>query len=172
MQNTEKTAAPVNKFMVTTIALLLITLLWIGGRFVFPNVPTIFAGMRPGNIGIHDGKLAPCPPSPNCVSSFSKDGEHFIAPLPYKSTPEYAMTDIKKIILSFDRSKIITEMPNYLYAEFSTVFLGFVDDVEFLIDEQAKVIHTRSASRLGESDLGLNRQRVNAIAAKFAEFSK
>jgi uncharacterized protein (DUF1499 family) len=172
MQSTEKKSAPVNKFMLTTIALLLIPLLWIGARFLFPNVPTIFAGSRPANIGIHDGKLAPCPPSPNCVSSFSKDAEHFIAPLPYKSAPKDAIVTLKKVILSFERSKIISETPNYLSAEFSTVLMGFVDDVEFLIDDTAQVIQTRSASRLGESDLGLNRQRLNAIVAKFAEFNK
>jgi uncharacterized protein (DUF1499 family) len=67
-----------------------------------------------------------------------------------------------------DRAEIIQADGNYVYAEFTTALMGFVDDVEFFLDESAGVIHVRSASRLGESDLGVNRKRVEAIRAAFS----
>ncbi|MEA5627825.1 DUF1499 domain-containing protein [Nostoc sp. UHCC 0251] len=126
----------------------------------------VFAGKRPNNLGISNGKLAPCPNSPNCVSSQSTDAVHKIAPLTFTSTPEEAITNLKKIIESLPRTKIITESQDYLYAEFKSALLGFVDDVEFYLDRNANVIQVRSASRLGQSDLGVNRQRIETIRAK------
>ena len=129
----------------------------------------MFAGKRPNNLGVRDGKLAPCPSTPNCVCSQSEDAEHKIEPLTYKSTPEVAFTQLKQAIASQPRTKIITESPNYLYAEFTSAIMKFVDDVEFYLDEDAKVIHVRSASRLGQSDLGVNRKRIETIRAKLQE---
>lgn len=130
---------------------------------------SLFAGKRPNNLGVRDGKLAPCPSSPNCVSSQSEDAGHKIEPLTYKSTPQVALAQLKQAIQSLPRTKIITETPNYLYAEFTSAIMGFVDDVEFYLDEDAKVIHLRSASRLGQSDLGVNRKRIETIRAKLQE---
>ncbi|MBE9103516.1 DUF1499 domain-containing protein [Nostoc cf. edaphicum LEGE 07299] len=127
----------------------------------------VFAGKRPNNLGISNGKLAPCPNSPNCVSSQSTDASHQIAPLTFTSTLEEAITNLKQIIESLPRTKIITENKDYLYAEFKSALLGFVDDVEFYLDRTANVIHVRSASRLGQSDLGVNRKRIETIRAKF-----
>jgi uncharacterized protein (DUF1499 family) len=129
----------------------------------------IFAGKRPNNLGVRDGKLASCPTSPNCVSSQSTDAVHKIAPLTYTSTPEQALADIKSVI---PRTKIITESNEYLYAEFKSALMGFVDDVEFYVDRNANVIHVRSASRLGQSDLGVNRQRVETIRTKLNEIQQ
>ena len=129
----------------------------------------MFTGKRPSNLGVRDGKLAPCPSTPNCVCSQSEDAEHKIEPLTYKSTPEVAFTQLKQAIASQPRTKIITESPNYLYAEFTSAIMKFVDDVEFYLDEDAKVIHVRSASRLGQSDLGVNRKRIETIRAKLQE---
>ncbi|MEH1951171.1 MAG: DUF1499 domain-containing protein [Nostoc sp.] len=127
----------------------------------------VFAGKRPNNLGISNGKLASCPNSPNCVSSQSPDASHQIAPLTFTSTPEEAITNLKQIIESLPRTKIITESKDYLYAEFKSALLGFVDDVEFYLDRSANVIHVRSASRLGQSDLGVNRKRIETIRANF-----
>lgn len=127
----------------------------------------IFAGQRPNNLGVRNGKLAPCPKSPNCVSSQSSDPIHQIAPLNFTTTPEKAIAFLKIIIQSLPRTKIITESEDYLYAEFKSALMGFVDDVEFYLDPKTKVIQVRSASRLGESDLGVNRQRIETIRAKF-----
>ncbi|MBD2728941.1 DUF1499 domain-containing protein [Nostoc sp. FACHB-892] len=126
----------------------------------------VFAGKRPNNLGISNGKLAPCPNSPNCVSSQSTDETHKIAPLTFTSTPEEAIANLKEIIQSLPRTKIISESQDYLYAEFKSALLGFVDDVEFYLDRNANVIQVRSASRLGQSDLGVNRQRIETIRGK------
>jgi uncharacterized protein (DUF1499 family) len=79
------------------------------------------------------------------------------------------MANLKTVIQSLERTKIITETENYLYAEFTSKLMGYVDDVEFLLDDGAKVIHVRSASRLGQSDLGVNRKRIETIRTKLNE---
>jgi uncharacterized protein (DUF1499 family) len=130
------------------------------------NKIMVFAGKRPSNLGVNNGKLAPCPNSPNCVSSQSSDATHQIAPLTFTSTPERAIATLKGIIQSLPRTKIITESKDYLYAEFKSALMGFVDDVEFYLDRKANLIQVRSASRLGQSDLGVNRQRIETIRAQ------
>lgn len=131
----------------------------------------MFAGKRPDNLGMRDGKLAPCPSTPNCVSSQSSDVEHKIEPLSYGSTATKAMADLKATLQAMKKTKIITEDKNYLYAEFTSAIMGFVDDVEFYLNEEAKVIHVRSASRLGKSDLGVNRKRIETIRTKLQAIS-
>jgi uncharacterized protein (DUF1499 family) len=122
-----------------------------------------FAGTRPNNLGVKDGKLAVCPGSPNCVNSQSQDAQSQIEPL-----RAMAIADLKKIIESMERVTIIQETDNYLYAEFKSKLMGYVDDVEFYLDPGENVIHVRSASRLGKSDLGVNRKRIEEIRAKLA----
>ncbi|MEA5532846.1 DUF1499 domain-containing protein [Crocosphaera sp. XPORK-15E] len=120
-----------------------------------------FSGTRPNNLGVKDGKLTACPGTPNCVNSQSSDAQSKIAPL-----PNMAISELKKIVENMERTTIIEETDNYLYAEFKTPLMGFVDDVEFYLNSNENVIHVRSASRLGKSDLGLNRKRVEEIRAK------
>jgi uncharacterized protein (DUF1499 family) len=120
-------------------------------------------GSRPMNLGVNDGKLAPCPASPNCVSSQSKDKEHGIEPLRYTGSATEAMDRLKKIIIGMKRTRIIAETGPYIHAEFTSALFRFVDDVEFFLDERAAVIHVRSASRIGYSDLGVNRKRIETI---------
>ena len=129
----------------------------------------MFAGKRPTNLGVQSGKLAPCPSTPNCVNSQSQDSEHKIEPLTYNSSAAQAIADLKTVIQSFPKTKIVAETDNYLYAEFTIKLIGFVDDVEFYIDDAAKTIHVRSASRLGQSDLGVNRKRIETLRAKLNE---
>ncbi len=128
-----------------------------------------FSGTRPTNLGVKDGKFAPCPTSPNCVSSQAptSDAEHFIAPLPFSGSGSAAIAQLKTLIQGMERTAIIQEDATYLYAEFTTKLMGYVDDVEFWADEASKTVQVRSASRLGKSDLGLNRQRIEAIRAQF-----
>jgi uncharacterized protein (DUF1499 family) len=121
----------------------------------------MFSGKRPSNLGVKDGKLASCPGTPNCVSSQSTKSQDKIAPLPMTS-----IAQLRKVVEGMELTKIIKETDNYLYAEFKSKLMGFVDDVEFYLDSKAKVIHVRSASRLGKSDLGANRKRVEEIRAK------
>ncbi len=126
-----------------------------------------FSGTRPDNLGVENGHLQPCPDSPNCVSSESLDEEHQIEPLNVQGTPEEAFDRLKMAIETMNNAEIITENNSYLYAEFTTAILGFVDDVEFSLDSEQNLIQVRSASRLGESDLGVNRRRVETIRAMF-----
>uniref|UniRef100_A0A832H2K4 DUF1499 domain-containing protein n=1 Tax=Oscillatoriales cyanobacterium SpSt-402 TaxID=2282168 RepID=A0A832H2K4_9CYAN len=123
----------------------------------------MFAGKRPTNLGVKDGRLSPCPSSPNCVCSYDTDAVHAIVPLSFSGEPSEAIAKLKQVIQSMERTTIITESLDYLYAEFKSKLIGFVDDVEFYVDPAAKVIHVRSASRLGKSDLGVNRNRIEQI---------
>lgn len=119
-----------------------------------------FPGQRPSNLGVKEGKLAPCPSSPNCVSSQAtpEDATHFIAALPLAD-----IARIRAIVEGMERTRVIEAGANYLYAEFESKLMGFVDDVEFYRDATTGVVHVRSASRLGQSDLGVNRQRVETL---------
>jgi len=121
---------------------------------------TACAGEPPQNIGVTDNRLAPCPDSPNCVSSFATDEEHGIEPL------QASLEQIEEILISMDRTNIVRRDGNYLYAEFTSRLLGFVDDVEFLFDPESAVTQVRSASRLGYSDLGANRSRIENIRGR------
>jgi uncharacterized protein (DUF1499 family) len=118
---------------------------------------TACAGEPPQNIGVQNGRLTPCPDSPNCVSSFATDETHAIEPL------AASLADVERVLLEFDDTNIVSSEGNYLYAEFTTRIMGYVDDVEFLYDRNNGVTHVRSASRLGYSDLGANRNRIERI---------
>ena len=117
------------------------------------------AGEPPQNIGVADGRLTPCPESPNCVSSFANDETHGIAPLAAD------LRQVESVLVGMDAANIVRAADNYLYAEFTSRLMGYVDDVEFLYDPARGVTHVRSASRLGYSDLGANRKRIEAIRA-------
>ena len=118
-------------------------------------------------IGIVDGKFHPCPDTPNCVSTQAADNKHKIDPIQYSGSLSEAKEKIVKIINSLKRSKIITNKENYIHAEFRTATFRFVDDVEFLFDDSEKIIHFRSRARLGISDMGVNRKRMEIIRKKF-----
>ena len=127
------------------------------------------AGRCPSNLGVRDGRLASCPDSPNCVSSQSTDAAHAVAPLTYRTTAADAVAALKQIIKGMKRAVVVEETATYLHIEFTSTLFRFVDDVEFLADETAKVIHVRTASRLGKSDLGVNRKRVEEIRRRWQE---
>jgi uncharacterized protein (DUF1499 family) len=129
-----------------------------------------FPGQKPTNLGVQNGQLAACPDSPNCVSSQAptSDKDHSIAPIAYTGEAMDAIAKLKTLIEGQERTTIVQTSETYLYAEFASKLMGFVDDVEFYADNNAKVIHVRSASRLGQSDLGVNRQRVEEFRAKMA----
>jgi uncharacterized protein (DUF1499 family) len=116
-----------------------------------------------GVAGGRDRPLAPCPASRNCVSSRAEDEQHRVAPLPFTGTASEAMTRLAAVLRELPRTTIVEADGSYLHAESRSALFRFVDDVEFLADEAAKVIHVRSASRVGSSDLGVNRRRVEAI---------
>ena len=121
---------------------------------------TACAGEPPQNIGAREGRLSPCPESPNCVSSFESSEEHSIAAL------DATLAQIQQVVLALDEANIVEQSSNYMYVEFTSRLMGYVDDVEFLYDSASNQTHVRSASRLGYSDLGANRKRIEAIRAQ------
>lgn len=126
---------------------------------------------RSADLGVNNGKLKPCPQSPNCVSSQGTDKQHYIEPLHYVGAIREAREMILTVIQAMKRTKIIISEDNYIRAEFVSALFRFVDDVEFYFDESSKTIHIRSASRVGSSDLGVNRKRMEQIRAKYTALS-
>ena len=113
--------------------------------------------------------LPTCPSSPNCVSTQAQDEGHTIAPFRYRKSRAEAKEALKEIVRSLPRSKLVEEDESYLHYEFTSLLLRFVDDVEFLFDDEAKTIHFRSASRTGYGDLGVNRNRMEQVRALVGE---
>ncbi len=130
------------------------------------------SGVRPANLGVKDGKLAPCPATPNCVSSQSADKEHAVEPLYYTTSAPQAMADLKKVILGMKRARIVDEHDSYIHAEFTSALWRFVDDAEFYFDDTKKLIQVRSASRLGKSDFGVNRKRMERLREAWTSLGK
>ncbi|HSH93001.1 MAG TPA: DUF1028 domain-containing protein [Roseimicrobium sp.] len=124
-------------------------------------------GGRPTDLGVRNGRLKDCPDSPNCVSSQATDPGHKIDPLPFVGTPDASMVRVKNALSKMSGVKIVNESPGYLHAEFTTLLMRYVDDVEFYYNEAAKQIEVRSASRIGHSDLGKNRKRMEEFRKAF-----
>jgi len=139
---------------------------WLLGFFLAVCLFGGCGGSRPSNLGVKDNRLSPCPSSPNCVSSQSDQEKHRIDPIRFSSPPAGAMDRLKKVVRGMERTTVVSETSNYLHVEFRT-FLGFVDDAEFCLDENQKVIHLRSASRVGYWDLGVNRRRMESVRREF-----
>jgi uncharacterized protein (DUF1499 family) len=111
--------------------------------------------------------LPPCPASPNCVSSLEPAGARHVEPFPYRETQAEARAQLIDTILSMPRAKMVVAEGNYLQVEFRSALFHFVDNVEFLFDGGNKVIHVRSASRVGYYDFGVNRRRVEELRKRF-----
>lgn len=132
---------------------------------ILSSILAACAGERPNNLGEKAGQLAACPASPNCVSSQSADEGRRIAPLAFSGDPDAAFARLKLVLGGRAETTIIEERPGYLRVELHTTL--FVDDGEFLLDRVRTVIHVRSAARLGYSDLGKNRRRMEEIRRQF-----
>jgi uncharacterized protein (DUF1499 family) len=118
--------------------------------------------------GLLSGSLAPCPDKPNCVcSEFGDAAVHYIAPLDYAGTPpEQAWGDVLQIIKELG-GEVVVANDEYIAATFSSSVFGFIDDVECRLEPSQKRIQIRSASRVGHSDLGVNRRRVETMTRLF-----
>ena len=135
---------------------------------ILPVAAMVAMGCSSGQkTGVVNGRLLPCPGSPNCVSSQSPDGSHKMNPIKYNEPVTKAMEKLEAVLSREKRVKIITSEPDYIHAVFSSNFFRFKDDVEFYADDSNKVIHFRSASRLGYSDFGANRKRMEKIKNAF-----
>ena len=130
-------------------------------------------GNTPKRLGVSDGRLKPPSGTPNSVSSqASLYPDHpqlayaAMEPIQPNGDGTAAMRKLAALLRASANVQLITDEPDYLYAQCATPVLKFTDDVEFWLDRQAGVIHFRSASRIGRKDLGVNRARIEAIRAQ------
>ena len=122
--------------------------------------------------GLTDGRLQPCPGTPNCVNSeFASDAEHYIEPLVYSAGDAAQVLPRLKTIVRDMGGSIQVEKADYLAVTFTSSIFRFVDDLEIRIDSGQNTIHLRSASRVGRGDLGANRKRVQRIKKSFHEIT-
>ena len=147
--------------VIAVILIMVVVAIYISGRLVIAA-----ASPQPATVG-RPGELAPCPPSPNCVSSLAdpSDTEHVIAPIAYSDSAEEAQARLVTVLQGIERMTPVREEPGYVHVIFRSNLWGFVDDAEFVFDEDAQQIHLRIAARLGYSDLGVNRQYSETIRA-------
>jgi uncharacterized protein (DUF1499 family) len=147
------------------IFLILPLLLLAAGQF------GLLKGRPPTEPGLREGKLRPPSPSPNSVSSQASlwpEGEYAVKyaaidPLSFTQDSALAMNRLRDVLAGWPGAQIVENSPDYIAVQFETRWLRFVDDAEFLLDSSARVIHVRSASRLGRKDFGANRSRIEAI---------
>jgi len=131
-------------------------------------------GRAPENLGVRDGRLKPPSRTPNSVSSQTAlhDGQRYqldyarIDPIRYSGDGAATLDRIKRIVAAMPGAQVIESRPDYLYVQFMTRWLKFVDDTEFWVSPAENVVHVRSASRVGKKDFGVNRARIEAIRAR------
>jgi len=121
-------------------------------------------------LGVNSGQLLPCPDKPNCVNSQATDEEHSIEPIDFTGNQQAAKDKLLQILNALETTNIIVTEENYIQVEFTSKVFGFVDDVEFYFPStktEKIIINLRSASRLGHSDMGANRERIEQIRNEF-----
>lgn len=128
------------------------------------------AGQPPEKRGLEDGNLLACPNTPNCVSTAKRPSERYISPFEYSRKREEAIAIMVEIVKELGNTKIREEKNGYLWVECSSKIFGFVDDLEIYFPPEKKVVYIRSASRLGYSDLGVNRKRLENIRERFNNY--
>ncbi|MEM9775434.1 MAG: DUF1499 domain-containing protein [Chloroflexota bacterium] len=149
--------------IILVVLVIFVLIIVIGGRAYVNNFP------RPSSVGT--GTIAPCPESPNCVSSKETDDLHKIDPFDIGADgAQSTLAQLEQVLSEMDNSTIITKTDNYLFAEFRSPFWRFVDDVEFFAGPDK--IDVRSAARIGYSDMNVNRKRVESIRKKLASFTE
>jgi uncharacterized protein (DUF1499 family) len=122
---------------------------------------------RPTTLRSTPTSLAPCPDKPNCVSTEATQGSRRMEPIPFEGEPELALGRLARIVESMPGGEVRRREPGYLHATFTTRLMKYVDDVDLMIDPDARVIRFRSASRIGTWDLGTNRRRMRQIRRRF-----
>ena len=130
----------------------------------------LFSGTRPAALGFSGGRFAPGDWRPNWVSSTvpPEDAAHYVAPIAFAGDPAAAWAALEAAVAVMPRARVASRAPGYLHVEFASKGLGFVDDAEFALDGAARVIHAKSAARLGIRDFSVNRDRVESIRAALA----
>ncbi len=155
---------------------------WLAALIVAASILIVIAGQLgllrgrpPENLGVHDGRLKPPSRSPNSVSSQARlhDAQRYaveyahIEPLRFSGDGTAALEKLRRIVADMPGAQVIESKPDYLYVQFVTTWLKFVDDTELWRSPAENVFHVRSASRIGHKDLGVNRARIEAIRARF-----
>ena len=135
----------------------------------------LFQSSAPTDIGVRDGRLKPPSSTDNSVTSQAalypdppQRSYSTIAPLALRGDGSATLAKIKTIVEAMPGARVVSSQPDYLYAQYTTLLMKYVDDVEFWFDPAAQVVQVRSASRVGKSDLGVNRKRVEAVRAALA----
>lgn len=121
----------------------------------------------PGAVATPGEMLRPCPSRPNCVSTEAADRRHAMEAISFRGTTEDAQRHARQALLAEPRTRVTLEAPGYLRAESRSRLFRFVDDVEVVVDGPARVVRFRSASRVGRSDLGVNRARMERFTRRF-----
>ena len=132
------------------------------GLFVYLSIDS----RRARETGLLNGKLRPCPGTPNCVVSENSGKDSYIEPLTFSGEPGAAWEHAKEALTGLG-GRIEKNTGDYLWATFRSRIWRFVDDTELRLDAAGKVIHVRSASRVGKGDLGVNRKRVERLRSLF-----
>lgn len=146
----------------SSAVLVVIAVLAIGAGSLFV---ASLASRPPAGLGVRGDRLAACPSSPNCVSTQAEDRDHWIRPID-TDHPDPLIV-IRQILQQFPRVTVVSDTATYVHAEFRSRLFRFPDDVEFFCSPDTGRIHFRSASRLGHSDLGVNRARMEEIRERF-----
>lgn len=155
---------------------------WVGGILLAVLVAALiagqvgaFSGRQPDDLGVRDGKLKRPSKTPNSVSSQAElwpghPQRHYarIAPLPLRGDGPATLDRLEAIVRGLPGARIVERKPDYLYAQVTTRWMKFVDDLEFWVDPVAGVVQVRSSSRIGRKDFGVNRERVEAIRTQLA----
>lgn len=134
---------------------IVVVLVVVAGYFFWNNL------RMPGTTGLVDGRLHPCPTSPNCVCCCHNDPAHYIDPLPFSS--EKTLDQIQAYLSKHYIAEVVQRTPDYLHIVVTTPTMRFKDDLEFAVDRKKGTIKVRSASRVGYSDGGVNRARIEAL---------
>jgi uncharacterized protein (DUF1499 family) len=124
------------------------------------------SGKRPDEIGIDPAGIRGCPKSPNCVSSEAKDEPHAIEPARLKGDPNVSWPPIRDEIASIPGWVVVTATDNYIHVECKSRIFRFVDDLELHFNSSNGIVSIRSASRIGYSDFGANRRRVERLRSE------
>lgn len=140
------------------VGMLLLAICWMG-----------CGGRMPEALGVDKGSFVPCPDKPNCVSSFSSDAPHRIAALEIEGSTNAAWDGLQKLIRNTPRVEIVTVSKDYVHAVYTSAVMRYRDDVEFFLRRGEREIAIRSASRVGYRDMGVNRNRIEAIREALSE---
>jgi uncharacterized protein (DUF1499 family) len=144
--------------VIVRVGMLLLAIGWMG-----------CGGRMPESIGVDNGLFVACPDKPNCVSSFAGDASHQIAALEIEGSADAAWNGLQELVVNTPRVEIVASSENYIHAVYTSAVMRYRDDVEFLLRRGERDIAVRSASRVGHGDMGVNRNRIEAIRETLSE---